>query len=248
MSILAFSEDSPEYLAEIRRLHEVDGLSLRDISGIVGRDHHWVGRRIKKAGGSIKAHSERWKGYTFTCEECKKEFHLNWKGRGRKFCSQACYIKHNGRTQGVMAEKPCPECGKNFKPSRSDQVRCSRECFERSHQKTMTGSSNPSWIDGRSKDPNHTFFRAENWDEIKKFIYNRDGYKCQVCGCSCLGKKKAESTGATQKIIQCHHIKPFKDGGSNDPSNLVTLCLSCHRAIHNKKLEYPSGGDALSLG
>jgi hypothetical protein len=105
MKILTFKEDSLEYLTEIKRLHEVDGLSLREISSIVGRDHHWVGRRIKKAGGAIQSKKERWKGYNFTCEFCEKTFQQNWKGRGRKFCSQDCYVNFNGRTRGIMAEK-----------------------------------------------------------------------------------------------------------------------------------------------
>jgi hypothetical protein len=247
MKILTFKEDSLEYLTEIKRLHEVDGLSLREISSIVGRDHHWVGRRIKKAGGAIQSKKERWKGYNFTCEFCEKTFQQNWKGRGRKFCSQDCYVNFNGRTRGIMAEKNCPECGSTFKPASSDQIRCSRKCFEQSHKKRMAGQNNPAWIDGRSKDPEHTFFRADNWDEIKQFIYNRDGYRCQSCGCSCTSKSRAKTPDETRRIIQCHHIKPFRDSGDNSPENLVTLCLSCHRSIHNNS-EYHQGGDALSLG
>jgi hypothetical protein len=31
------------------------------------------------------------------------------------------------------------------------------------------------------------------------------------------------------RILQVHHIKPFADGGSNEPANLAVLCPNCHQ-------------------
>ena len=31
------------------------------------------------------------------------------------------------------------------------------------------------------------------------------------------------------RILQVHHIKPFTDGGSNEPANLAVLCPNCHQ-------------------
>jgi len=56
------------------------------------------------------------------------------------------------------------------------------------------------------------------WHEIRKLVYKRDNYKCQECGVHCQVKAK--------KKIQCHHID--YDVASNDLSNLITLCASCH--------------------
>ena len=32
-----------------------------------------------------------------------------------------------------------------------------------------------------------------------------------------------------------HHVKPLADGGTNDESNLKSLCVSCHERIHQRK-------------
>jgi hypothetical protein len=50
---------------------------------------------------------------------------------------------------------------------------------------------------------------------------------CQICGKHC---------GA--KVIQCHHIVPYKDGGTNDMSNLVTLCNICHAKVEKDVTKY----------
>ena len=32
-----------------------------------------------------------------------------------------------------------------------------------------------------------------------------------------------------------HHVKPIADGGTNEESNLKSLCVSCHEKIHQRK-------------
>jgi 5-methylcytosine-specific restriction endonuclease McrA len=54
--------------------------------------------------------------------------------------------------------------------------------------------------------------------EVRKYVYQRDNYRCQSCG---------QSENNTQLSID--HIIPLALGGSNDISNLQTLCLSCNR-------------------
>jgi hypothetical protein len=55
-------------------------------------------------------------------------------------------------------------------------------------------------------------------------VYRRDNYQCQNC------KQKGGSRGSAE--LHAHHIVALKDGGSNNESNLITLCESCHKAIH----------------
>ena len=36
-------------------------------------------------------------------------------------------------------------------------------------------------------------------------------------------------------VEEVHHIVPLADGGSNDESNLMSLCRSCHEKIHRER-------------
>ncbi|MBD2580225.1 HNH endonuclease [Oscillatoria sp. FACHB-1406] len=53
---------------------------------------------------------------------------------------------------------------------------------------------------------------------VRKYVFQRDNFHCQSCG-----KTHLE----TQLTID--HIIPLATGGSNDISNLQTLCLSCNQ-------------------
>ncbi|HEY9634388.1 MAG TPA: HNH endonuclease [Coleofasciculaceae cyanobacterium] len=53
---------------------------------------------------------------------------------------------------------------------------------------------------------------------VRVSVLHRDGYKCVYCGRS-----------AKQVQLEVDHIVAFSTGGSNDPSNLQTLCFDCNR-------------------
>lgn len=57
-----------------------------------------------------------------------------------------------------------------------------------------------------------------NWDEIRKRVLFRDGFKCKTCG--------------SRENLEVHHVIPLSKGGTNTLDNLVTLCRKCHEAIH----------------
>jgi len=59
----------------------------------------------------------------------------------------------------------------------------------------------------------------EGFDNIKAYVKWRDGYKCAVCG-------------AEHVPLQVHHKKQRKDGGTDMPANLITVCADCHKAYH----------------
>jgi len=54
----------------------------------------------------------------------------------------------------------------------------------------------------------------------KAYILHRDGYKCQKC-------KKSKVK------LQVHHIISRSNKGTNEPKNLITLCVDCHEKLHN---------------
>ncbi|MBU1947273.1 MAG: HNH endonuclease [Candidatus Eisenbacteria bacterium] len=60
---------------------------------------------------------------------------------------------------------------------------------------------------------------------VRRTVLNRDKHKCQAPGCR------------NTRFLEVHHRKPRKDGGSNNPGNLVTLCSSCHQLWHEKNLD-----------
>jgi len=89
-----------------------------------------------------------------------------------------------------------------------------------SHAKLMSGSNNPAWLDGRSNLPyTEGFFK-----HVKRHVMERDNNECQSCG-----KPKIEPN--THVI---HHLDWQKV--NHDPSNLLTLCHSCHGKLHGKSL------------
>lgn len=76
---------------------------------------------------------------------------------------------------------------------------------------------------------------------VREYVLTRDEHKCQHCK----GKSK-------DKILNVHHIESRKTGG-NSPSNLITLCKTCHKEYHkgNIKLKIKRGTslrDAAAMG
>jgi len=61
-------------------------------------------------------------------------------------------------------------------------------------------------------------YESNNW---RQKVLWWDNYICQHCG--------------LKDNLQAHHIKPKAKGGSNIVSNGITLCSSCHKALHDGK-------------
>jgi 5-methylcytosine-specific restriction protein A len=54
--------------------------------------------------------------------------------------------------------------------------------------------------------------------EVRKYVFGRDNYQCKSCG-------KMEN----EAQLTVDHIIPLAKGGSNDISNLQTLCFQCNQ-------------------
>ena len=67
-----------------------------------------------------------------------------------------------------------------------------------------------------------TLFYHKNF---KQACLVRDGFKCRPCGAT--------------SSLQCHHIRPRANGGTDKLSNLMTLCQTCHERYHKKGLTLP---------
>ncbi len=55
----------------------------------------------------------------------------------------------------------------------------------------------------------------EEYDQLKKRVLNRDGWKCQSCG--------------TPANLQVHHLVRRSQLGPDALENRMTLCAGCHR-------------------
>ena len=64
---------------------------------------------------------------------------------------------------------------------------------------------------------------SRNWTEVREGILFRDHHKCVECGVRC---RDAD--------LDVHHLLPRSAGGTDEPSNLITLCDGCHAAHHPK--------------
>lgn len=60
---------------------------------------------------------------------------------------------------------------------------------------------------------------------VREYVMARDGHKCVHCK----GKSR-------DPILNVHHLESRKVG-SNSPSNLVTLCETCHKAYHRGEFD-----------
>ncbi len=61
---------------------------------------------------------------------------------------------------------------------------------------------------------------------VRVSVLHRDGSKCVFCGRT-----------AKQIELEIDHIIPFSKGGSNDLSNLQTLCIDCNRGKGSRILD-----------
>lgn len=63
------------------------------------------------------------------------------------------------------------------------------------------------------------------FENTKAMVLNRDNYTCQCCK----GKHKDSK-------LEVHHIVFRSQGGSDEESNLITLCHTCHKDLHSGKI------------
>lgn len=71
------------------------------------------------------------------------------------------------------------------------------------------------------------------FENTKAKVLNRDNYTCQYC------KNKHKD-----KRLEVHHIIFRSQGGSDEENNLITLCHTCHKKLHNGKIILKQEGKA----
>lgn len=112
-----------------------------------------------------------------------------------------------------MPRKPPRPCRYPGCPHLTDGVYCEEHAkvMEQHYEKFQRGYS-----------PGKRYGRA--WKRIR----DRYVHKHPLCE-QCLKE------GRYVAVEEVHHIVPLADGGSNDESNLMSLCRSCHEKIHRER-------------
>jgi hypothetical protein len=81
------------------------------------------------------------------------------------------------------------------------------------------------------------------WQTISYECFRRDNFTCQNPDCKKdrdqleqdrMSERNKPHYTPTDYVLNCHHIKPIKDGGNNRLENLITLCGKCHKIEHSR--------------
>ena len=162
-----------------------------------------------------------------TCQQCGNLFTPNTLARSQKYCSYDCV--HLARRKRI--QKICRYCGEHFECHayrEETNLHCSKQCFIADN----VGPNHPAWKGGSINS------YGPNWNQQRKKVRKRDGYRCQHCGIS---QKKLN------RSLDIHHIRPFKEFGyipgqnnnykkANELTNLISLCQPCHRRAEMGKI------------
>lgn len=77
-------------------------------------------------------------------------------------------------------------------------------------------------VSDRSELAEHIREESSVTSEVRLIVYVRDNFRCRKCG-------EMETAKLT-----VHHVIFRSQGGDHSPENLVTLCWSCHKLVHDK--------------
>lgn len=141
------------------------------------------------------------------CLTCGKKFNVSpCRKETAKFCSFKCYYRSIQKNNWIKVE--CFNCGEGIERRKSkikyhNRQFCSLKCYHEFNR----GKNHCRWT-------GYDFRHTKEWEEVRKRILERDGYKCFL----------------TRKIdsLCIHHIIPWRKIRKNLDSYLITLTRSSH--------------------
>jgi len=167
------------------------------------------------------------KGNRCTCVNCGEKFTAKNYDPNARFCSKACWYAWHRDTNHVQFDQvtiKCEWCGKSFQRNKfgldkSKHHYCSSRCSSKAHSLKMRGLH-----DGEPQEAR--YYTLAKWRKAREIALKRDNYRCVVCGTTSRQHHAQYGCG-----LHVDHIRPRRDGGSDNLDNLQSLCCVCH----NKK-------------
>ena len=209
--------------------------------------------KSKHGKGYYDGRERNRKVYERTCDFCAHDF--TTKTHIARYCSLECakrdeagWSKAKDIVPYVAAPKPtqapttiipsnnwytagtCRVCGDTF-VSRHMHVTCSTQCQD-------------TYDTDRKREAGHRRrARLRNAYRAKvtpSKVYERDAYKCHLCG----KRTKADAKVPHPQAPTLDHIVPLAKGGTHEPSNVATACFICN----SRKGDRVAGDQLLMFG
>lgn len=68
----------------------------------------------------------------------------------------------------------------------------------------------------------HQHIHSKKWQQVKDYVFERDGYRCRMCG--------------SAMNLQGHHVSYERLGEDRERDDVITLCRDCHEMIHSRDI------------
>lgn len=111
----------------------------------------------------------------------------------------------------------CAQCGETTRTDRADGS--AADVHEATIERAACDSVVVDLTDGGDGRARRTVT-----DRTRRIVLDRDGYRCAVPGCD------------HDLWLELHHVVHRSRGGTNEPSNLVSLCSAHHAMLHEGNL------------
>lgn len=167
------------------------------------------------------------KGTNRTCVICGKSYEPIHKKQ--KCCSRDCQTKATNQAlvEGLFnIKKTCTVCGSQFTPIRVNQEFCSKACREKNYN-----TLNPDYGSAKRGRYRARLANAEHKPYSATEIFQRDGWRCGICGGK-VNKKKKYPDPLSASI---DHIIPLSRGGCDTEDNVQLSHLKCNVSKSNSQ-------------
>ena len=206
------------------QLYVSEQRAMDEVASLLGVSKHTVARGLKKHGISSRSRLEaRYLAKKPTYTEDQLEEMRARAALMRQKITPESIEKHR---QKMLGRTP-PNKGKKMSEAQRQILIAQRADpeYRRRQSEARRGPNHYRWKGGVKDELARRLDTAE-WRRTRKECYERDGWICQDCSCKCLNSR--DSKLYPKRKIQAHHIVSRRSGGSDELSNLVTLCMSCH--------------------